>query len=338
MKIPLTIISKDLVYVRHLSYYLQKEYGHLLQVTYEQDLDGVCLNDASMIIIVDVITCNVDVQCSSENVFYLGEEENLEKKVLSKYKPLRQTMKYILSEITIENMKEQSYVLHANQILGIYSPIGGSGKTTIATALCSLMANHEEVIYLNLESYPSNPWFWDEGAPYNLSDLLFLIDEDESNMAYTIEKVVCKHPVLDVYYFNPHNRLEDISELDIHLWVKLLKALSQKYGKVVIDFDSYLNKTTKSLLSNCGYRLYINCEGILEKQKNHIYNLDSKEQQFTHRIMNKCRMDREWENYTTCMYYEDLNEVDAIWAMTKHPIIKDLIPLYENIEGGDSHG
>jgi len=88
-------------------------------------------------------------------------------------------------------------------VVAIYSPIGGSGKTTVAVNSAVHCAKKGlEVFYLNLENFQSTPLYFNCKKERNLSELLRCLKQGR-NVAAKIRQIKQKDADYGVHYFVP---------------------------------------------------------------------------------------------------------------------------------------
>lgn len=203
-------------------------------------------------------------------LFYLSEDqqEDQHKKILFKYQKISDMIKEIIG--VLAHLHGQSYFAldqENKNIMGIYSPIGGVGKTSTALVLASIMATYEKVLYLNMEYFPSTNGILNSQNKYNLSDVIYYAMKDDLDLSLKIESMVNREEQLGFYYFNNHNTMEDIVETDQYLWIKIFRALGSTYDKIVIDFDSHYDEKKKELMSLCHHLIIIGQEHKVAKER-----------------------------------------------------------------------
>ncbi len=141
-----------------------------------------------------------------KNKFILVEEESNEENGIFKYTSVVDICNYI-----VQNIKSSSSNLPIEkkdtQIIVVYSPIGGSGKTTFSVGMSLALANNKDVMYISTEV---------------LQTFKFLIDENET-ASVRLEKSMLK---------------QDCNILD---------NLSDSISNKVFDYIKPFNSSTSSL-------------------------------------------------------------------------------------------
>ena len=159
----------------------------------------------------------------------LGENET----ELMKYQPIDKLMAGIL-KICRENLRFTSRAAGGtSRILGVYSPIHRIGKTTFAVKLGKLLAEKENVLYLNLESYAGIGGYFHKHDGQDLSHLLYYARQESGEFSERIAAMVRRKGQLD--YIPPMKVWTDLQSVTIKEWKSFLeKLVSQSIYRIVI--------------------------------------------------------------------------------------------------------
>ena len=137
------------------------------------------------------------------------------------------------------------------QIFAVFSPSGGSGKTTIAVNLCKQLAlNDLKVFYLNSETFnTSRLYFSSQDDDYSLK-ILYYVKSKTEQLLSKIEQLKKHDPDVGVDYFDLETNAEEMLELtekEIHL---LLNGLVQTgaYDYIIVDLDSSIHTRNIAML------------------------------------------------------------------------------------------
>lgn len=177
-------------------------------------------------------------ESSAEVVIFLSEESREGENKICKY----QSFDDILSDIlTICMAEEQQGILKRQMcrncsLIGIYSPIHRTGKTTFAIALGKEAAKRESVLYLNLETYSGWEEWTGREEPYTLADLLYYARQEKGNLETRIGAMT---GYLDeLAYIAPMEMSEDLKAVTPSEWMELLETLRNRkiYKKIILDF------------------------------------------------------------------------------------------------------
>ena len=139
----------------------------------------------------------------------------------------------------------------------VYSPKGGTGKTTIAANLAVALraTNNNKVILVDGNSqYGSVPIFFSIQNKYTVLDLLSRVEELDPDM---IAEVVSTHEPSGVDILAAPPRLENAEEVTPAAFVALISYLRRYYNYVIVDTSSYLNELTLSVLESADLNILL---------------------------------------------------------------------------------
>ena len=138
------------------------------------------------------------------------------------------------------------------EFIGVYSPAGGTGKTTIATALSTQCAELGlKSFYLNLESIQSTGMFFGSGSKRNLSYVFYYIKDKSRNLSFKMDGIKCTED--GVEYFNPPDspmEYEEINPEELEQLIKGIKGMGC-CDYVFIDMSSNLDSKNYKIMSLC---------------------------------------------------------------------------------------
>nr|WP_279381056.1 AAA family ATPase [Alkaliphilus hydrothermalis] len=127
------------------------------------------------------------------------------------------------------------------KIFSIYSPMGGVGKTTVAVATGTLLAQMgKKVLYLNLEGISSQYIYFQQGSEYSLSNIFYLTKNRNKNLTLKLESMVMKDYATQIHYIAPLDsplELEEIEPKDIEYLLTELEG-SRMYDYIILDLSS----------------------------------------------------------------------------------------------------
>ena len=137
------------------------------------------------------------------------------------------------------------------EIIGIYSPVGRTLKTTFAITLGQILSEENHTLYLNLEEYSGLQERLGLDFQENLADLIYFLRQEKPNLIYRITGMVQKIGSLD--YIPPMLSVMDLREISYREWEYLLDELIlySGYEKIVIDFGLSVDNLFH-ILNLCG--------------------------------------------------------------------------------------
>lgn len=166
-----------------------------------------------------------------------------------------QSVENILREIMYyysEQKDEAEYLtgIHRdNRVIGVYSPIGGIGKTTFALTLGQVLAENQNVLYLNMEECSGFKEFMG-GSHWNLSDLVYFLRQNKTSFLYRLNSMVQKLDRMD--YIPPCEFYTDFRQITVEEWQQLLHLIrtQSSYDFVILDMGHILGHEA-NLLRQC---------------------------------------------------------------------------------------
>lgn len=210
----------------------------------------------------------------------LGEEET----ELRKYQPVDGLMSGIL-----KGLQESGFpgsCAENGKIFGVYSPVHRIGKTTFALKLGKALAQSEDVLYLNLETYAGmGGYFRDQDAP-DLANVLYYAKQEKDDIGIRIASMVKRMGDLD--YIPPMKVWTDLRAVHTDEWKSLLERLLKQsvYNIIILDIGNGMNDV---------FQLLKLCDRILMPCAEDVYAMAKIEQ---YRYMLKVLQYQELESHT----------------------------------------
>lgn len=149
---------------------------------------------------------------------------------------LREIMYYYSEQETEERCVPEAN--RDNRIIGIYSPAGGIGKTLFALTLGQILAESQNVLYLNLEECSGMSEFMG-GGHWNISDLIyFLRQQNKTQFLYRLNSMVQKMNHMD--YIPACESYTDFCQITVEEWQKLLYLIrvQSSYDSIILDMGN----------------------------------------------------------------------------------------------------
>lgn len=140
------------------------------------------------------------------------------------------------------------------ELIGVYSPAGGTGKTTIAAALSmQCIEQGMEAFYLNLESIQSTEVFFDSNNTRNLSYVFYYLKENIGNLSFKMNGI--KNIDDGVQYFNSPESPMEYEEINSEELEQLMEGIKEMrcYDYVFIDMSSTFDLKNYKIMDLCDY-------------------------------------------------------------------------------------
>lgn len=287
--IKVVIADKNQVYTKALTEFLLSEYGQAFDISCfsgakslaehlrnKQDID---------ILLIDQALYNDTFKGFNIKKLLILTENSYESEIdgitaLFKYQLGDQIAKEMLK--SYDASVGSRFHVHSQQrqgkLIAVYSPAGGSGKSTIAYNVARQYSiQGRKTILISMESYSSNYFLKTDSNNRGLSYLMHLIKSKANNLQVKFDAIK-EVDVNTNVHFIPRNcnslEYKDIESEDIATLLEFLKKHSG-YEAIILDMDSAIS----------GKLLYTfkHCDVILNIRGNDLVNMD-KHQSFSRQI------------------------------------------------------
>lgn len=123
----------------------------------------------------------------------------------------------------------------AMRVIGIYSPVGRTQKTSFALTLGQILGRDNAVLYLNMESYSGFEQVMEMQFENGLSDILYYARQQNTGIVYKIAGMVQTIQNLD--FLPPVLFPMDIQTTKYEEWLWLFRQLEQNSNYEVLILD-----------------------------------------------------------------------------------------------------
>jgi hypothetical protein len=140
-------------------------------------------------------------------------------------------------------------------LIGIYSPVNHTLKTTYSIALGQILAQKQQVLYINMEGYNGLSEMMDIKSEYSFVDLMYEYSLHPEELFSVIHDYSVRFGELDVLV--PPRSPFELQELEPALWLSFLSSLisSGRYGVIILDISDTV-RGTFDILNVCS-RIYM---------------------------------------------------------------------------------
>lgn len=140
-------------------------------------------------------------------------------------------------------------------IIGVYSPINRSLKTSFAITLGQILAKDKNSLYINLEEYSGLATLLGMDFTSNLSDLMYFIRQKTSNIIVKMNGMLQNIENLD--FIPPVSTPKDLRSVTFEEWNWLLDEIISRtlYEVIIIDFGDSVDEVLR-LMDRCR-RIYM---------------------------------------------------------------------------------
>ena len=190
--------------------------------------------------------CDSLLKLSIGKIMILSEGEKLTElsdyPCIYKYQASDQLIAEVMNHYTVEPVPAPAaMMMNRVEVVGIYSPIGRTLKTSFALTYGQLMAKDRKVLYLNLEEYAGFQGLFEEEFRSDVTDLLYFDQLGKGNLVYRLGSLV--HHIGNLDYIPPALYPEDLRSVQTVEWVQLFKDLRDysSYDVILLDIGSAVN-------------------------------------------------------------------------------------------------
>ena len=121
------------------------------------------------------------------------------------------------------------------RVIGIYSPVGRTQKTSFALTLGQILAKERAVLYLNMESYSGFEQLLECSVEHGLSDILYYARRQNQGIVYKITGMVQSLQNLD--YLPPAASPMDIQTAKYEEWMWIFHEIEKNSNYEVLILD-----------------------------------------------------------------------------------------------------
>lgn len=183
-------------------------------------------------------------------------DRDVDFKTIYRYQRLNQLVSNILSIYYEENTLANELLVRSKQasVIAVYSPVGGSGKTTIATNFSKQLAlTGSKVFYLNLETFNTTKLFFTSEEDNPSLQIFYYVKTATKQLSSKIESLKKYDPYSMVDYFDLEVSGDEMLEITGVEVQKLINSIVEtgSYDHIVVDLDSSLHERNKTVLLEC---------------------------------------------------------------------------------------
>lgn len=174
--------------------------------------------------------------CLSEEEY---QEENPENPEIYKYQSCPQILRKAYAIYADQTPVNLGTALRLREMkrIGIFSPLGRTGKTSFALALGKELAKQRRTLYLNMEEFSGFEVLYPWGDGWTLSELMYFIKQGKKAFACKLESMIGQIGGLD--YIPPVKSPVELKSIEKEDWEELLEALEKesRYEFVILDLS-----------------------------------------------------------------------------------------------------
>ena len=252
MKIKLLIATGDNDYAEFISNILSEKYadtfdtgvcssGERLRDLLSAGRFDIVVLESSFVNSTNLRSVQLPLILADESEFSSPSDGEIKK--IRKYQRISSIVGNILENYAEENKGLGTFGANKANVTVVWSPSGGSGKTTVALACAAhRISNGKQAIYLNLESFSSTSVYFQE----NGKSISKVFEKLDSNVNMLLTAIRQQDSGSGISYFCGPDNYDDInvlSEGDIEI---LINACTVGTDELIVDLSSqYDNRIRK---------------------------------------------------------------------------------------------
>lgn len=179
---------------------------------------------------------------------------------------------HLYSKLNPDELRLSSCLKNA-VLIGVYSPAGGTGKSTVAAALAIHCAElGMQSFYLNLESVQSTGIYLGSNSKRGLSYIFYYLKEKSGNLSFKMEGIKSSGEGTGVHYFNPPESPMEYGEInacELEQLVQGIKGMGS-YDYIFIDMSSSLDMKNLKLMELCDRIILVALQEPVSLYKNRV--------------------------------------------------------------------
>lgn len=187
--------------------------------------------------------CSALLKLSIGKIMILSEGERVKEysdyPCIYKYQASDQLIAEVMNYYAVEAAPAPMALLKKRvEVIGVYSPVGRTMKTSLALTLGQLLARDRKVLYLNMEEYAGFERLMEEEYQADLTDLLYFARLGNGNLVYRLGSLV--HHLGNLDYIPPAFCPDDLRSVRPPEWEQLVRDLAEysAYDVIVLDIGS----------------------------------------------------------------------------------------------------
>lgn len=243
MKIKLLIASSDSYYVEHLSNMLAKKYldTYIVSICSSRERleDLLAANRYDIALLEPSFTVSVNFNSIQLPLLLMDDFEgiadiNSSFKGIAKYQRISSLAGNILENYAEVGKGLNSFNASKAHTTAVWSPSGGSGKTTVALAFAAhKISEGKQALYLNLENFSSTSAYF----PENGKSISRAFEKLGSNLHLHLMGIRQQDSGSGIFYFCGPENYDDINILTANDIEMLIKACATEIDELVVDLS-----------------------------------------------------------------------------------------------------
>jgi len=273
MKIKLIIASGDQDYGEHLSRILSDKYADVFEVSICSTLERlnellknnryeVALLEADFLGATDLASVRLSLFLYSDAIHIIQEHEFLRK--IKKYQRISAMVGAILENYSEFSSGMVSFDANRASVTAVWSPAGGTGKTTVALAYATRkVADGKHATYLCLENFSSVSTYFPESG----KSISTVFEKLEADVPMLLMGIRQQDSGSGITYFCTPKNYDDINVLTTDDLNVLVSACGRNTDEVIIDLSSQCDEKTWAIFELADTVLIVHDSSVTSQAK-----------------------------------------------------------------------
>lgn len=140
------------------------------------------------------------------------------------------------------------------RVIALYSPIGGSGKTTMAIVLAKALANQgEKTLYLNFEGVSSVRSVFSGFGGHSMTEVFIAAKTKKSNVGIKVIRCTEIHEDTGIEFINAPECSAEYNEMTSDELKRIVQETkdAEQYNDIIVDMNSGYNDSIFKVLEVC---------------------------------------------------------------------------------------
>ena len=262
MRIKLLIATADYDYIEHLSAVLSENHSDIFDINVcsaaERLRELLASNSYDAAMLEQSFVSGINLQSIHMPLILAGESEDIPEnglKSIRKYQRISSIVGNILENYADTGKKLNNFGSDKARITAVWSPAGGTGKTTIALAYAAHeVLSGKKVLYLNLENFSSiSVYFKETGKSISKA-----FEKLESNVHMILMGIRQQDSGSGISYFCAPENYDDMNTLSTDDIATLIDACAAGTDELVVDLSSCCDARVQKVFKLADFVLLIN--------------------------------------------------------------------------------
>ena len=165
---------------------------------------------------------------------------------IRKYQRISSIVSVVLEKYAKASPDGQALNSEKAKITAVWSPAGGTGKTTAALALAAKRVSEgKHVLYLDMEPFSSVPAYFPESGK-SISTVFEMLENNDGNVEIFI-RGVCRKDSGGINYFCPPDNFDDLNILSTDNVAALIRACAGVTDELIVDLSCSCDERTRQV-------------------------------------------------------------------------------------------